>query len=262
MKGQVKHNSFLKQKSPIVTGMLRGTSKDEILQEIARMRADGVDAYGFQMERLDAAGKCEESLLEIYNALSDKPVYLTNYMRGNSTEGITWDEIEKQMLHGLELGATLIDIPADMYSSADMELTTDREAIERQRLLIDKIHSLGGEVLMSSHVLRYVPRETVLTIARAHLDRGADITKIVTEANDDEQLNDNFEISCILEREVDKKHLFLCNGTHCKRHRRLGPLLGSCMFLVTENALIGQNQPTAQEAQLALTFAEKGLNEV
>lgn len=251
---QVSHYSFLHSDSPIVTGMLRGTSKDEILREIARMRADGVDAYGFQMEGLDAEGKRKESLCEIFYAMADKPVYFTNYMRGNTTKGISWDEIEMQMLLGVELGATLIDIPADMFATADMELTTDREAIARQMRLIEKIKNLGSEVLLSSHVLRYVPRETVLTIAHAHWERGADISKIVTEANSEAELNDNFEISILLQRELGIKHLFLCNGTHCKKHRRLAPLLGSCMFLTTENALTGQNQPTVAEARLAISL--------
>lgn len=252
--------TFLNSNLPIVTGMLRATTKDEILAEIARIRADGAEAYGFQMERMVGESKSEESLREIFAAMSDKPVYLTNYLRSNSTEGITWDTIAQQMLCAVKMGATLVDIPAEMFAPmADMELTTDVNAVERQKKLIEDIHALGGEVLMSSHVFRYIPREAVMTIARAHRDRGADISKIVTDASSEEELNENFTISCMLERELGIKHLFLCNGTHCKKHRRIAPILGSCMFLATENALTGQNQPTVAEARFAISFAEKGL---
>ena len=132
----------------------------------------------------------------------------------------------------------------------------NKQAIEEQTRLIDEIHRRGGEVLMSSHVLRYVPKEVVLTIAEQHKARGADVSKIVTEANNVSELNHNFEIQLLLESRLGIKHLFLCNGTHCRKHRLLAPLLGSCLFLTTENAKAGQNQPTVAEAIRILKSAE------
>ena len=186
----------------------------------------------------------------------DKPIYCTNYMRGNKTANISWNTLSKQLLMAVELGATLIDIPADMFNSSDMELSMNKQAIEEQVRLIEEIHHIGGEVLMSSHVLRYIPKEVVLTIAGQHKARGADISKIVTEANSISELNQNFEIQSLLESRLGIKHLFLCNGTHCRKHRLLGPLLGSCLFLTTENAKAGQNQPTVAEAIRILKSAE------
>lgn len=251
--------TFLKSERPMITGMLKSNNKRDILAEIQRIRADGAEAYGFQIENLDDECKSRENLKEIFDAMRDKPIYCTNYMRGNRTENISWDMLREQLLIAVELGATLIDIPADMFDSSDMELSMNKRAIEEQIRLIEEIHHRGGEVLMSSHVLRYVPKEVVLTIAEQHKARGADISKIVTDASSEEQLNENFTISCMLERELGIKHLFLCNGTHCKMHRRIAPILGSCMFLATENAVTGQNQPTVAEAQLAISLATKGL---
>ena len=145
---------------------------------------------------------------------------------------------------------------SDMFDSSDMELSMNKQAIEEQTRLIDEIHRRGGEVLMSSHVLRYITKEVVLTIAEQHKARGADISKIVTEANNISELNHNFEIQSLLESHLGIKHLFLCNGTHCRKHRLLAPLLGSCLFLATENAQTGQNQPTVAEAIRILQSAE------
>ena len=248
--------TFLKSERPIITGMLKSNNKSDILAEIRRIRADGADAYGFQIEILDDECKSRENLKEIFDAMRDKPIYCTNYMRGNRTENISWDTLREQLLIAVELGATLIDIPADMFDSSNMELSMNKRAIEEQIRLIDEIHHRGGEVLMSSHVLGYVPKEVVLTIAEQHKARGADISKIVTEANNASEMNHNFEIESLLEDRVGIRHLFLCNGTHCRKHRLLGPLLGSCLFLTTENAKAGQNQPTVAEAIRLLRSAE------
>ena len=248
--------TFLKSDRPIITGMLMSKNKKDILAEIRRIRADGAEAYGFQIENLEEEFKSRENLKEIFDAMYDKPIYCTNYMRGNKTANISWNTLSKQLLMAVELGATLIDIPADMFNSSDMELSMNKQAIEEQVRLIEEIHHIGGEVLMSSHVLRYIPKEVVLTIAEQHKARGADISKIVTEANSISELNQNFEIQSLLESRLGIKHLFLCNGTHCRKHRLLGPLLGSCLFLTTENAKAGQNQPTVAEAIRILKSAE------
>ena len=248
--------TFLKSDRPIITGMLKSKNKKDILAEIRRIRADGAEAYGFQIENLEEEFTSRENLKEIFDAMYDKPIYCTNYMRGNKTANISWNTLSKQLLMAVELGATLIDIPADMFNSSDMELSMNKQAIEEQVRLIEEIHHIGGEVLMSSHVLRYIPKEVVLTIAGQHKARGADISKIVTEANSISELNQNFEIQSLLESRLGIKHLFLCNGTHCRKHRLLGPLLGSCLFLTTENAKAGQNQPTVAEAIRILKSAE------
>ena len=240
--------TFLNSDYPIITGMLKSTTKQDLLAEIKRVRADGAMAYGFQIEHLEDTLKTREGLGEILDAMSNKPVYVTNYMRNNHTPNITWETLRDQLMMALELGATLIDIPGDMFDTSEMELTMNKAAIEKQRRLIDEIHERGGEVLMSSHVLRYIPKETALMIALQHKERGADICKIVANASNDAELRENFEIIHLLESRLGLKHLTLCNGSHCKKHRRLGPLLGSSLFLATENAKAGQNQPTIAEA--------------
>lgn len=248
--------TFLAGDRPIITGMLKSTNKKDILDEIRRITEDGAEAYGFQIDILEDEWKQPHHLKEIFDAMYDKPIYCTNYMRGNTTKNISWNTLRDQLLTAVDLGATLIDIPADMFDSSDMELSMNKQAIEEQMRLIDEIHRRGGEVLMSSHVLRYIPKETVLMIAEQHKARGADISKIVTEANNIAELNHNFEIQPLLESRLGIKHLFLCNGTHCRKHRLLAPLLGSCLFLATENAQTGQNQPTVAQAISILKSAE------
>ena len=50
-----------------------------------------------------------------------------------------------------------------------------QSAIDKQMRLIDKIHQMGKEALMSSHVLKFASAATVLEIAYEQQRRGADI---------------------------------------------------------------------------------------
>ena len=63
--------------------------------------------------------------------------------------------------------------------------------------------------------------------------RGADIVKIVTGANCMEQQIENLRITELLKRELKVPFLFLSVG-ECSLHRRIGPMLGSCMWLCVQ----------------------------
>ena len=143
-------------------------------------------------------------------------------------------EVATGYLRLCDMGATLIDVLGDLYCPTKYEITTDPVAIEKQKALIDEIHARGCEVLMSSHVLEFRSGEEVLAIAREHQARGADISKIVTFANTEEEELENLKTTALLRRELDIPFLFLSGGTHCKLHRTIGPMLGSCMWLTVQ----------------------------
>ena len=246
--------SFLNSNRPIITGMVTEKSLEANLEKIALYKAQGVEAFCFQLEQLPHEDKCRERLSLIFDAMAGYPVYTTNYMRSNSEPDISYETIEEQLLLAIELGATLIDIPTDMYHPSDMEFTTDPVAIERQKAFIKKIHERGAEVLMSSHVLRFIPKETAYAIALAQKERGADIAKIVTAANTDEELYHNFEISLMLRERLGIKNLFLCGGEKRMMHRLLAPLLGSAIFLVRDEDTKGDVQPPIDRAKSALEY--------
>lgn len=83
---------------------------------------------------------------------------------------------------------------------------------------------------MSSHVLVFTPAERVLEIALAQQERGADIVKIVTGADTMEEQLENLRITNLLKKELKTPFLFLSGG-ECQLHRRIGPMLGCCMYL-------------------------------
>ena len=109
-------------------------------------------------------------------------------------------------------------------------LTMNEEAVQKQMKLIDELHKRGAEVLMSSHVLKFTPAERVLEIALEHQRRGADICKIVTGAENMEEQIENLRIINMLKEKLEIPFLFLCGG-ECRIVRRIGGLLGCCMYL-------------------------------
>jgi len=134
----------------------------------------------------------------------------------------------------LKCGATLIDIPGDEFSPAPMEMTQDAKAIERQKRLIEEIHEAGGEVLMSSHIRRFLPVEKVVEIALEQQSRGVDIVKMVTGSDTEEELMANLNTIQALKRELKVPFLFLSGGPYCKIHRMFGPYFGVCMWLCVQ----------------------------
>ena len=198
--------TFLNQNRPLITGMILKDNPDSIRFAVKNSIYDGADCLGIQLECLKKEYKTEEHYKKIFAACSGHPIYITNY-RGAENKGFSDDELADQLLKALSCGATLGDVPASLYDPESgmgigLELSRKQSAIDKQMNLIDRIHGIGKEVLMSSHVLKFIPAETVLEIAFEQQKRGADIVKIVTAANTDEEQLENLRITSLLKKEL------------------------------------------------------------
>ena len=60
--------TFLTSDRPIITGMLKSKDKKGILAEIQRIRVDGAEAYGLQIDSLEDECKQPHHLKEIFDA--------------------------------------------------------------------------------------------------------------------------------------------------------------------------------------------------
>ena len=247
--------TFLNQNRPLITGMILKDNPDSIRFAVKNSIYDGADCLGIQLEWLKKEYKTEENYKSIFAACSGHPVYVTNY-RGCENREFSDETIANELVKALECGATLADVPASLFDSESgmgigLELSMKQDAIDRQMRLIDKIHSMGKEVLISSHVLQFVPAETVMEIAYEQKKRGADIAKIVTAANSDEEQMENLRITTLLKKEVGIPFLFLSGGTHSKIHRMIGAQLGCVSYLAVkehdERAV--PTQPTIKAAK-------------
>jgi len=165
--------------------MVQYPTPEECILKIKASLAEGADALGIQLCKLRREFRTKEVLMEIFAACEGKPIYVTSYRVGHS-EGLSDDEVADLLLLAADCGANLMDVMGDLYGpDPAYQLTTDPEAVERQKALIAEIHRRGGEVLMSCHTNRSTTVEENLMIARAQAEReGLPITHYLRNSND------------------------------------------------------------------------------
>lgn len=222
--------SFIRSDKPLKTAMIQVKTADEAIAAIESGLKQGADAFGWQLECLNADQINQKTLENVFSAGCGMPFYVTNYKwasGGDKPEEQYFDEL----LLALKCGATLIDMPGDSFSPAPDQLTYNEQAIRKQVEFSQKVHDLGGELLISSHVPDFRSEDYVLGMAFEQKRRGADIAKIVTFSHDDEQLTDNLKTTVRLRETLGIPFLFLSGGEKCRLHRLAGPLLGACMWL-------------------------------
>lgn len=245
--------------------MLTGELGEKLPEEAAQAVSLGADAIGFQLETIEPRLVEPGFIREVIAAAGGKPVYVTDYKRGRRTMSMSCDELARELLMALDLGAAIIDVMAHMFSDSEIEVSFDSGAVKKQTRFIEEIHKRGGTVLMSSHMFRFMPRDEVYELARVHESRGADITKIVTNADNESELAENLVISAELKEKVGINCLFLCNGKFCARHRMLSAALGSCMMLCSTDKRPENPQPNLGIAKEFLGLIERhraGLGEI
>ena len=221
--------SFLNHDRALLTVMLQFETPEAAAEHIQNGLRLGGEAFGLQVESLRPEFQNKETYQKLFTQMEGRPSYVTNY-RPLHNAGKTDEELAEGLITLAESGATLCDVMGDLFCKHPEELTDNEEAIQKQMALIEKLHALGAEVLMSSHILKFTPAERVLEVALEQKRRGADIIKIVTGADTMEQQLENLRITHLLKEKLGAPFLFLSGG-ECTIHRRLGYHLGCCMSL-------------------------------
>ena len=198
--------SFFENDKALLTVMVQADNPDRIKELIDKSVPEGAEAFGMQFEQLKSEYRTKEVYKDLFAYAKDKPVYVTNY-RHTSNEGKTDDMLAAELVELAGCGADLCDVMGDYFDRQPDEVAVDKTAIEKQKELIRKIHDKGAKVLMSSHVLKYIPAEKVLEIALEHQKRGADICKIVTGADTMEQQLENLKIINMLKENLKMMRL-------------------------------------------------------
>lgn len=239
-------NKFTDFKRPPLTVMIQEKTPDKIIEIVTKTKKEGAEAFCFLINDMEEQYRKEHIYREIFDAMGNCPAYIANYNWGINAEK-SYEYCMEQALVALESGAALFDVPGDCFCASENEITYNDEAVAKQKKLIDHIHSMGKEVIMSSHTKKFLKSEDVLRIAQAHKARKADISKIVANADTKEELTENHKISVLLKQEFNYPHLFLCNGKECKEHRLLSPILGSCMILCLPQETLTKSQPSLKK---------------
>jgi 3-dehydroquinate dehydratase type I len=230
MEGLMVRKTFLNSDVRLLTVMIQHPTKDGIINAISESKKNGAEAFGLQLEILNSQYRNHKDYLDIFNSTGELPIYVTNYRIG-SNEGKSDEQLALELLDISAMDYLLIDVMGDYFGEKnEYELTMNELAVEKQMKLIEEIHKNGSQVIMSSHVCKFIPLDKVLEIAFEQKRRGADIIKIVTGASNMEEQLENLRITNVLKERLGKPFLFLSNG-ECSIHRRLGVKLGCCMSL-------------------------------
>ena len=243
-------SAYLTSEKPVLTVMLQYETPEEVLSVMENSIKEGAEAFGLQVESLKPEYHTMEVYKKLINAAQGLPVYATYYRSGHN-EGKTDDRLAEGIVELAKAGATLCDVIGDIYCKHPEELTDNEEAIQKQIALIDELHALGAEVLISSHLYKYAPAERVMEIAFEQKRRGADVIKIVTKGDTMAEQMENLRINTLLKEQLGAKFLYLSGGECCSIHRRLSGILGSCTYLC-----VYKYHPRATMAQPLLRIAK------
>lgn len=220
---------FLNCEKATLTVMVQANNPTRIKELMDKAIPAGAEAFGIQFEQMLPEYRTPEVYRDLFGYAKGRPSYVTNY-RGTQNNGKSDDELGDELVELAECGADLCDIMGDYFDKQPDEVAVDKNAINKQIGLINRIHEKGAKVLMSSHVMKYTPAERVLEIALEHQRRGADISKIVVGADNREEELENLRIINMLKEKLDIPFLFLSSG-ECRILRRIGGELGCCMYL-------------------------------
>lgn len=206
---------------------------------------DGAEVLTIGFERLRPEFRNGASIRKIVDSF-DVPCMFHFYRKNEWNAGIPDDEtIVSALLDAANSGCAMVDVMGDLYAPAPDERAIDPSAIEKQKALIAKIHSRGSLVVMSSHPLRKMDGDSVVDQLKDFESRGADVVKIVTMTETEDDFIDTIATTARLRRELKTPFIFLSGGKFGYAHRMAGLSLGVAMsFTLTDREGWRKNLPS------------------
>ena len=227
---------------PALAGVVREKSVRAAIAEIKNCLYDGADMIDLHLSCLEENG--EDSVKTII-ASSKLPVLALNYNTRCdwSPAGFSEEERVGSLVRAVEAGAAGIDIqgytyhlPAkdgfcgeDKYSFTKgnpKEVVTDEAIISKQCELIDKVHGMGAQVLLSCHPGIPMNSTQVVELALFLEKRNPDIIKIVTIATNEDELLESIKAMLLLKKELKTPVSYHAGGQAGKLSRIINPVLG------------------------------------
>jgi 3-dehydroquinate dehydratase len=222
--------SFLKLKTPYLAAIVSEPAPELAIANILNGEHEGAEAFMVDISRWQPDCHSQESLKKVFRCCG-RPMMPLCYRSGClSADKISDDERAELIIRCIEAGAAACDLMGDFFAPAPHELTREPEAVAKQKKLIERIHAMGAEVLMSSHIYNeFVPADAVLAHMLAIQERGVDIAKIVVSANTEDELLDAFRCTVLLKKSLQVPFVHLCNGKFARIQRYMAPVLGAAL---------------------------------
>ncbi|MFA5561517.1 MAG: type I 3-dehydroquinate dehydratase [Eubacteriales bacterium] len=245
----MKNRSLLQQPPPICIASIRQPTKDLAISNILNAQAHGARGINLHLSFLDEQYQNYDSIKEIISYTTVSAAIL-NYSVKLDGSVMSWSDEERLALsmEGLRAGGDVIDIQgysfdpdakafytkenpfASGYSFLDAhpkEVTLSARAIEQQCALIEAVHAMGKEVLLSTHAGVPLDRDRLTELCLYLEKRHPDIIKIVTLANTEEEMFETFHSIRQLQKEIRTPVHLHASGKYGPMTRIICPILGS-----------------------------------
>lgn len=199
--------------------------------------------------------------LETPLANKEKHTPIKNGTTDWQSRGFSEEERVESFLTAVKAGAAGIDMQGytfhkpsktdfcgeDKYSftkNNPKEVLTDLDIISKQCELIEKVHSMGAEVLLSCHPGIAMNTNQVVELALFLEKRNPDIIKIVTAATNEDEMLESIKTMLVLKKEIKTPISYHANGALGGLSRILNPALGGqiafCVDKFTDSSTMEQ----------------------
>ena len=228
--------------APALAGVVKTRNRREAIAEIKNCMYDGADMIDLHVSCLE--DRSQGALKEIISSTT-LPVLALNYNNTYDWQhaGFSEEERVESLLEAVRAGAAGIDMQGytycteakagfvgeDVYSFTKgnpKEIVTDEAIVAKQCALIEQVHSMGAEVLLSCHPDIAMTSEQVVELALFLEKRNPDIIKIVTKAYSQEDLLESIKAMMLLKQELKTPVSYHASGTAGRLSRILNPVLG------------------------------------
>lgn len=245
-----KGKSIAELQAPVLAGVVREKTTRAAIGEIKNCLYNGAGMIDLHMSCLEDSSV--EELKKIVES-TDLPILALNY---NNTylwdnAGLTEEQRTDSFLRAVQAGAAGVDIQGytfdtdskkgfcgeDKYSFTKgnpKEVVTDPAIIAKQCAFIEKVHSMGAEVLLSCHPGIPMNAEQVVELALFLEQRNPDVIKIVTRAENEMQALEAMRAMLLLKKEVKTPVTYHAAGKAGMLTRVLNPVLGGHMVFCVD----------------------------
>lgn len=228
--------------APAIAGVVKEKTILSAIGEIKNCAYDGATMIDLHMSCLNDTDV--ESLRKIVDC-SPLPILALNYNITCEWQNAGYSEEERidTFLRAVSAGVAGVDIQGytfhlpskneflgeNKYSftkANPKEVVTDENIISKQCELIEKVHAMGSEVLLSCHPGVVMNSEQVVDLALFLQKRNPDIIKIVTKAENEDDLAESIRTMLRLKKEVKTPVSYHVNGKCGIPSRIINPILG------------------------------------
>ena len=239
---------------PFIIGVISDGDVDHCIRNMKHSEFDGADGFQLELHNFRSLPLSKQKLKDIIGSTT-KPIWTTN--RRSKIDRQQRRQIDEHAriqveLDALDAGAQCIDLEMDTFDPwylwdthrrqaewsqlHDIPVNPDdfpgeccfnEDAIREQCKVIDHVHNVGGEVLLSSHILVRTRTEGIVRIAKALEQRGADLIKIVVWNDDFYDLCDTLRANVVLSETLETPFKLMSQGEPSKLGRAIFPMFGS-----------------------------------